>query len=130
MTYNTKRKALALLGVIILVTMIVAASLPQLELQPGMPLPSMENGQMVLAPIEEEPLIVISISEFFKVLFSLVLAGSILYVIYRILKGVGWRDLGSYFQPILVVGLISSIIMFLIMQKRFVLSVAQTGLKG
>lgn len=115
MTYNTKRKALALLGVIILVTMIVAASLPQLKLQPGMPLPSLENGQMVLAPTEEEPLIVISISEFFKVLFSLVLAGSILYVIYRMLKGVGWRDLGSYFQPILVVGLIASIIMFLIM---------------
>ena len=71
MTYSTKRKALILLGLIMIITVIIAASLPQLELQPGMPLPRLENDQVVLAPIEEEPLVAISINEFFKVLFIL-----------------------------------------------------------
>ena len=87
MTDSTKRKTLILLGLVMLITVIIAASLPQLELQPGMPLPRVENGQVVLAPIEEEPLVVISVNEFFKVLFALILAGSILYVIYRMIRG-------------------------------------------
>ena len=95
MTYSAKRKTLILLGLVMLVTVIIAASLSQLELQPGMPLPRLENDQVVLAPIEEEPMVVISVNEFFKVLFILALAGSMLYLIYRMIKECGWTDLGS-----------------------------------
>jgi len=115
MTYSTKLKALILLGLVTLITVIIAASLPQLELQPGMPLPSVENSQVVIAPIEEEPLVAISVNEFVKILLALALAGSMLYVIYRMIKGVGWRGLGSYIQPIMIVSLIACIIIFLIM---------------
>lgn len=116
MTYSTKRKALILLGLVMFITVIIAASLPQLELQPGMPLPQLENDQVVLAPpIEEEPMVAVSINEFFKVLFALLLAGSILYMIYRMLRGVSWRSLGPYIQPLMVVSLIAAIIIFLIM---------------
>ena len=86
-----------------IITMIIAASLSQLELRPGMPLPRLENDQVVLAPIEEEPLVAISISEFFKVLFALLLAGSILYVIYRMIRSIGWMNLGSFIQTIMVI---------------------------
>ena len=92
MTGSTKNKTLILLGLIMIITVIIAASLPQLELQPGMPLPRLENSQVVLAPIEEEPLVAISINEFFKVLFILFLTGSMLYVIYRLTRG---RRLGE-----------------------------------
>ena len=115
MTYSTKRKTLIFLGLVMLVTVIIAASLPQLELQPGMPLPRLENDQVVIAPIEEEPLVAISVSEFFKVLFALALAGSMLYVIYKMIRGADWKDLGSYIQPIMVVSLIAGIVIFLIM---------------
>ena len=115
MTYSLKRKALILLGLVMLVTVIIAANLSQLELKPGMPLPKLENDQFVLAPIEEEPLMAISINEFFKVLFILALAGSLLYVIYRMIKNVGWTDLGSLIQPVLVVCLIAGIVVFLMM---------------
>ncbi len=104
-----------MLGLVMLVTVIIAASLPELELQPGMPRPSVENGQVVLAPIEEEPLVTISVNEFFKILFALILAGSILYLFYKLIKGSDWRELGSYIPPIMVVGLITCIIIFLIM---------------
>lgn len=115
MTYSLKRKALILLGLVMFVTMIIAANLSQLELKPGMPLPKLENDQVVLAPIEEEPLVAISVYEFFKVFFILALAGSLLYVIYRMIKNAGWRDLGFLIQPVLVVCLIGGIVIFLIM---------------
>jgi hypothetical protein len=115
MSYSTKRKTLILLGLVMFITIIIATSLPELKLQPGMPRPSVENGQVVLAPMEEEPLVAISINEFIKTLFAIVLAGSVLYLFYKLIKGSDWRNLGDYIQPIMVVGLISSIIIFLIM---------------
>ncbi len=115
MIYSTKRKALIFLGLVMFVTVIIAASLPQLELQAGMPLPRLENDQVVIAPIEEEPRVAISVSEFFKVLFALALAGSMLYVIYKMIRSSHWKDLGFYIQPIMVVCLIAGIVIFLIM---------------
>jgi hypothetical protein len=104
-----------LLGLVMLVTVMIAASLPQLELQPGMPLPEMENSQMVLAPIEEEPMVVISINKFAITLLILILAGSTLYVFYKLIRGGDWRNLGSYIQPIIVVSIIAGAIIFVIL---------------
>ena len=115
MTYDARRKTLILLGLMMILTVIIAASLSQLELQPGMPLPRLENNQVSLPPVEEEPLVAISINEFFKVLFALVLAGSMLYLIYRMIRGTSWKNLGTYIQPIVVIGLIACSIIFLIM---------------
>jgi hypothetical protein len=115
MTYNSRRKTLILLGLMMIITVIIAASLSQLELQPGMPLPKFENNQVVLAPIEEDPSVAVSINEFFKVLFFLALAGSILYLIYRMIRGTKWKDIGTYIQPIMVISLIAGSIIFLIM---------------
>jgi hypothetical protein len=115
MTGKDKQKTLILLGLTIIITVIIAASLPQLELRPGMPVPRLENSQVVLAPIEEEPLVAISINEFFKVVFILALAGSMLYVIYRLIKRVGWASVRYYLQFILVIGLIAGSVAFLIM---------------
>ena len=106
---------LILLGLVMIITVIIAASLPQLKLQPGMPLPRLEQSDVVITPIEKEPLVTITLSEFFKVLFALALAGSILYVIYRMIRSIGWREFGSYIQPIMVVILIAGSITFLIM---------------
>ncbi len=106
---------LILFGLIMIITVIIAASLPRLELQPGMPLPRLENNQVTLPPTEEEPSVTVSINEFFIVLFALALAGSMIYVIYKIIRGIGWKNLGSYIQPVMIVGLIAIAIIFLIM---------------
>jgi hypothetical protein len=98
-----------------IIMVIIASSLPQLELHPGMPVPRLENGQMVLAPIEKEPLVAISINELFKVLFILFLVGSMLYVIYRMIRGVGWASVRYYLQFILVFSMVAGSLVFLIM---------------
>jgi len=115
MTYSTKRKALILLGLVTLVTVIIAASLPQLEHQPGMPLPEMKNGQVILAPTKAKPMVFISVNEFVKILLAIILTGAILYLIYKLIRGSDWKNLGSYIQPIIVVSVIVGAIIFVIL---------------
>jgi hypothetical protein len=115
MTGSTKRKTLILLGLVMIITVIIAASLHQLELQPGMPLPSMDNGDVVIPPGEQELPIVFPVSDVLKVLFALILVGTILYVIYTSIRGIGWANVRTYIQPFIVITLIVGSIMFLIM---------------
>jgi hypothetical protein len=115
MTGSAKYKTLILLGLTMIITGIIAASLPQLELQPGMPVPRLENSQVMALPIEEEPLVAVSVNEFFKVLFILALIGSMLYVIYRLTRGIGWASVRYYLQLIMVLSMIAGSVIFLIM---------------
>jgi hypothetical protein len=74
----------------------------------------LENSQVVITPLKEEPLVAISINEFVKVLFVLLLAGSMLYMVYKLTRGVGWRNLGAIILPMLVIILITVGILTLI----------------
>ena len=105
MTGSTKRKTLILLGLVMIITMITAASQPQLELQPGMPLPRLENNQVMAAPV----------NEFIKFVFILILAGLMLYVMYKLLRGASWSDLTVVIQSILVISLVVGGFLFMIM---------------
>jgi hypothetical protein len=116
MTGNAKHKALILLGLVMIITVIIAASLPRLDLQPGMPLPKLEYGQVVIVPIEKEPLVSIEVNEFVKMLFIIILTGSMLYVMYKLLRGANWRDLTSLIQPILIITLTIGSLLFLMLQ--------------
>src|SRR5512145_1030590 len=115
MTGSTKQKTLLLLGLVMLITMLIAASLPQLELQPGMPLPRFEQSQVVVAPVEEEEFVTISISKFILIFFALILAGSMLYVLYRIFKGADRKLFTGFIPSVLAISLIALSIVFLIM---------------
>lgn len=98
-----------------IITAIIAASLPQLELQPGMPLPKVENDQVV-APTEAEPVALISANKFTTMFFVILLAGSLLYVLSQLLRGAGWKSLPGFIWPALVISLIVSGVVFLIMR--------------
>ena len=115
MTGSVKRKTLILLGLVMIITAIIAASLPQLELQPGMPLPKVENDQVV-APTEAEPVALISANKFTTMFFVILLAGSLLYVLSQLLRGAGWKSLPGFIWPALVISLIVSGVVFLIMR--------------
>jgi hypothetical protein len=115
MTGSTKQKTLLLLGLVMLLTVMIAASLPQLELQPGMPLPRFENSRVVVAPVEEEAFAVISISKFILIFFALILTGSMLYVLYRLFKGTDWKFLTSFIPSMLTISLMALSVIFLIM---------------
>jgi hypothetical protein len=112
---NARRKALILVGLEMIIMMIIAASLPRLTLQPGMPIPRLENNQVVVVQVESEPIAAISAAKFFVVLISLFLAGTFLFGVYKILRGINWKNLAGYIWRMLVVSLIFCIIIFLIL---------------
>jgi hypothetical protein len=115
MTGNTKRKTLVLLGVVILITMMIAASLPQLELQPGMPLPRLEHGQLVAEPTEEVQFVSVSVSKFILVLITLILTGSILYGMVQLLRGADWKLIWDFFRYVLGISAIIGLVSFLLL---------------
>ena len=115
MTSSAKRNTFILLGVVMIVTMMIAASLSQLELKPGMPLPEVENGQVVARPVETQALAAISVSKFLTVFFSLVFAGLFLYIVYRMIKGADWKGLLSYIPTTLFISLFFMLAIFIIM---------------
>jgi hypothetical protein len=116
MTGSTKRTVLFLVALIMLITMTIAASLPQLNLQRGMPLPQVNDGQVVAAPAPEEPPFpVISINKFVVVLIILMFTGSVLYWTYQLLRGATWKSVSESFRSILIVGSILFAFFFMIM---------------
>ena len=116
MTGTTKRTALFLVASVVFITMMIAASLPQLKLQPGMPLPRVNDGQMlVAAAVEEAPLPVISINKFVVIIVTLVFIGGILYWAYKLLRGATWKSVSESFRFISVAGAIIFGFIFLIM---------------
>ena len=114
MTSNTKRKTLILLGVITLITMMMAANLPQLEFQPGMPLPRLENGQVVAVPIEEEQAVSISAPTFIFVLIALFLTAVTLYSVVQLFRGADWKFISDVLRPLLIISLIVDGLVFLL----------------
>lgn len=114
MTSSTKRKTLIFLGLVMITTVLIAAGLPQLKLQPGMPLPSIEHGRLVTTQIGAVPLVTITISQFEKTFFALLLAGITIFVIFRLTRGLDWRKLGSILTPIMISLSIAGILLFLI----------------
>jgi hypothetical protein len=115
MTGSVKQKTLILLGLVAVIMMIIAASLPQLELQPGMPVPRLENNQVVAAPAQETPFVSVSANKFVIVVIIFMLAGSMLFAAYKLIRGTDWKSLKSFIPPILVIILIVSGFLFLVM---------------
>ncbi len=116
MTGSVKRQALIWIGLVMVITAIIAASLPQLELQPGMPLPRLENDQVVVAPVEAEPFESMAVGKFFIVLFVILVAGLMLYVMYQLLRGAEWKNIVAFIWAALVISLIATGFIFLVMR--------------
>lgn len=115
MTDSAKRKTIVLLGLVILLTMLVAANLQKLEFQPGMPLPRLEQGQLVAVPIAEAPSVSISAPRFILILIALVLTGVTLYTAYQIFRGADWQLIIYVLRYALIIGVAISFLVFLIM---------------
>jgi hypothetical protein len=105
MTGSTRRRTLILVAIVMLFTMLVAAGLPRLELQPGMPPPSLEHGQVVAPPAAEEaPALAISINKFIVILIVFLCTGAALYWAWQILRGATWKSVSETIRPMLIAG--------------------------
>ena len=114
MTGNTKRKTLILLGVVILTKIMIAANLPQLEFQPGMPLPRFEQGQLVAVPTEGEQPVSISAPEFILVYIALILAVATLYSMIQLFRGADWKLIADVLRYVLGISVVIGGLVFLI----------------
>ena len=116
MTGGVKRNTLILLGLVMLISVIIAASLPQLELQPGMPIPRLQHGQLVDVPIEEEQTAIsISTTKFILVFIALILVGATLYSAYQLLRGTDWKLISEFLRYGLIVSVVVGCLVFMIM---------------
>ena len=115
MTGSTKRKTIVLLGLVILLTMLVAANLQKLEFQPGMPLPRLEQGQLVAGPIEEAPFVSMPAPKFILILIALLLTGATLYAAYQLLRGANWKLILYVLRYTLIIGGVIGCLVFMIM---------------
>jgi hypothetical protein len=116
MTPSTKRKTLIVLGLVTFIVMMIAASLPKLELQAGMPLPSLQHGQ-VIAPKNEDEIVSISVNHFVVVLIAIMLVGAILYLTYKLLTGADRKFIVGLLSYMLVICVIFSVLSSLLLRS-------------
>jgi hypothetical protein len=115
MTGSAKRKALIFLGLVIFIAVILAASLSRLELQPGIPPPGFEDGGAAIAPTKQTPRAFFSVNEMLKTILLLLVAGAILYTIYRMIRSARGKHDRTFIQPIIVITLILGSLIFLLL---------------
>jgi hypothetical protein len=114
MTGSTKQKALILLGMVMVFTMIIAANLPQLEFQPGMPLPSLQHGKLAVESTKEGMFVSISATKFILVLIALVFTGTTLYSSYQLLRGADWKLISDFLRYVLIISVAIGCLVFMV----------------
>ncbi len=115
MTGNEKRKALFLISMVSVIIMVLAISLPTLELKPGMPLPQVENNEVLVEPPADLPFVAISINRFLAIFFAFIASGAAVYVLYKLLKGASLKDILGYLGPMVAIVLFMSLVIAIIL---------------
>ncbi len=91
-TSGSDKRCLFLLLLSLCLTAVIAAGLPHLVFQPGMPLPSFENGQ-IFAPARDEAPVGMGMGSFGAILGLIVLGVCLLAFLIRAMRGVPWKKL-------------------------------------
>jgi len=89
----TRRKALLLLLLFTAALALIGAALPLLELQPGLPPPVLDNGQIQIEVGENEPKTEYQINDFLFWVFMVLFAAGVILAVFRALMGGGWAEL-------------------------------------
>jgi hypothetical protein len=123
MTQKGKHKILLFLGLIIFVILLLAMSLSHLDLQPGMPLPALANGKIVVQTADNQGVVSVVLGEFILIFAAILVFGFFLYSFYKSFKGVPWVELWAGFLNfgffILTITVAAMLILFLLPQGKF-----------
>jgi hypothetical protein len=109
MTSDTKRKTLACLMGVAILTVVIAAALQHLELKPGVPFPTLADRGVQSQSEQAMAELPISISNFWKAVVSLILLVAIIYTGYQLIRNVTWswqdavKSLAQIVGPFLIV---------------------------
>jgi hypothetical protein len=114
MTEKLKRKTLIILGSVIIIIMILAASLSQLNLQPGMPLPELKNNQTIIESNGTTLYESMTFNKYIILGILSIIGGLFLFMIYKLIRGTGWKSLLTLIKLLSLIILIALIVLFLI----------------
>jgi hypothetical protein len=95
MTAQQKRQIFFFLFLAAAGTILIAAGLPRLELQPGIPMPAVEKGPAAYNQRQGAPGAGLGINDLFKVILGTILAVLLAYCIYKFIRGVPWKEILS-----------------------------------
>ncbi len=109
MPAEIKRKALTFLLMTVILTALIAAALPRLELKPGLSLPSAEVGEDTSTPAPL-PAVSVSINTYLMAALETVLVLVIAYGTYKILKGVPWKKV---LLPSLLIAMLVMVVFYI-----------------
>lgn len=115
MTVKAKRNALILLCLVMVITLIMAASLPSLEFEPGMPLPHIDDSLIILQDSGSAVVESVPVNQFMLIQFIALFVFFMVYMQLNLLRGIDWRSIFSHLRVILVVGLLLMLAMFIIL---------------
>ena len=111
MSQVAKRQALILLLLALTTTLVIGAGLPRLRLQPGLPLPRLQDAGPAAALPENSPPSFIRVNPLARVLLLICLGAFLIFGLYRLLRGVPWKDILSssvyFLLPIALFGLLA-----------------------
>jgi hypothetical protein len=108
-----KRRALIFLAAALVSTLLIGMGLSRLRFEPGMPLPSFDNGNVVVPQGGEAPAVGMPVSSLFIIVIMVAAAAVLGVAIYRLIKGTPWRDLLSGIASgVLIVVVILAIFFF------------------
>ena len=88
-----KRKLMLLLTLFGAALVLIAASLSGLVLKPGVPLPSLSNGQIHIDVAPGAPQVEYPVNDFFVTVLVVILVGCLIWTLYKAVQGVNWKDL-------------------------------------
>jgi hypothetical protein len=115
MDKKSKQAALVLIIFIIAVVILISMSLPQLAFQPGMPLPELNKGNLILPSSPERLGISLPISKLVIVIFLVLLAIALLLITYKAIKIIGFKKITTFILSMLAACLVFTAILVLIM---------------
>ena len=109
MPADIKRKTLAFLLLAAILAALIAAALPQLELKPGISLPTPEVG-VETSPLDQVPAASISLNTYLEAVLEIVLVLVMAYVSYKLLKGVPWKEI---LAPALKIAILAMVVLYI-----------------
>ncbi len=93
LTEHAKRRALMFLAIALVSTLLIGTGLTRLRFEPGMPIPSFDNGNVVIPNAGDGPDVGMPASSLFLTVVLISAAIILGIAFYRMVRGVPWREL-------------------------------------
>jgi hypothetical protein len=128
MAGNDKKKALLFFALVTVAVILLAASLPSLELKPGMPPPEIKNDEVIVSSFNGSVIETMPINRLLIMLACMAGAVFVLYSLYQVIRGATWRDVLVLLQVIVIITLIMGGLLFIIMSMPHVTAPVQEAI--